>query len=210
MRDNVKIALGVPAYGGQVASQHAAMWFSLGRAIERSSFATTMLMVDCNGVQRARNTLVAHAMAQNCDWLLMIDADTWVEGDDPGQAIVEMLIAGFDVNGAAIVAAPVMRRGADGLAVYRWDGDGKYVRIADLNFDPTKARPIDGLVEVDAVGAAIMAIDLHQISDAHFAFTDAMSEDLEFCRQIKSVGGTILVDKRVRTAHRGNAPVMRY
>ncbi len=64
--------------------------------------------------------------------------------------------------------------------------------------------------DVDAIGAACMAINLQLLGDAVFQFTDTLSEDLEFCRQIKEQGGKILVDTSVKTAHLGNAPILRY
>jgi hypothetical protein len=46
-------------------------------------------------------------------------------------------------------------------------------------------------------------VNLHEIerTKATFRFTDELSEDLEFCRQVREGSGKIFVDTRVRTAH---------
>lgn len=199
----IKIAIGLPAYRGRIATQHAAMWLSVGRfaAISETTYDIAMFTVDCNGVDRARNYLIAQAMANGYDWLLMLDDDTWVEGDNPGHRLISMMASGFLENNAAIVGAAVQRRGADGLNVYRLI-DNQYAMIKTVGLP-------SAFYDVDAIGAACMAINLSRIGDAVFEFTDERSEDLEFCRQVKRSGGTILVDTRVKTAHVGNAPVLR-
>lgn len=237
MEKPVKIAFTLPAYGGQISANQAATWLSLGRALGEAAIDYTMIVVDCNGVQRARNTLVAHAMATGCDWILMIDDDTWIEGDDPGRAMLRMMMQGLLDHGAAIVAAPVRRRGADGVSVYDVTDEGKLIQIGDLILksprcdvpkcgkivsmkDPyggyhceehgTVGKCDPDFIEVAAIGASIIGIDLHKIGDATFAFTDTRSEDLEFCRQVIERGGRILVDVRVKTAHLGMPSVLRY
>lgn len=211
--NTIKIALGLPAYRGRIASQHAATWFSLGKylgAMSNSSeplFESSIITVDCNGVDRARNNLLAHAMSTGHEWLLMLDDDTWIEGDDPGGALFSMMWDGLHTQKAAVVGAAVRRRGAEGLNVYR-KTDGRYssINLGKIGVALASARHID----VDAIGAACMAINLQLLGDAVFQFTDTHSEDLEFCRQIKEAGGKILVDTNVKTAHLGNAPVLRY
>lgn len=218
MPQQIRLAIGIPAYGGQVSAAHAQMWLELGAMLRSSNERFVLGMMgyaDVNGVDRARNYLVAAAMIKNCDWLLMVDADTFVEADrgagdaDAGFMLLRMISDAARVN-ATIVSAPVIRRVAASdkreFAVYR-------------QIDPTEGRPsghepmlkaemitslsaaTGPLHEVFAVGAACMAIDLHKIGDSMFKFTETLSEDLEFCRQIRELGGKILVDKRVRTGH---------
>jgi GT2 family glycosyltransferase len=210
----LKIAFGIPAYRGRLASQHAAMWLSVGQYMAglSASFPCSMITVDAAPVDRARNALVAHAMATGHEWLLMIDDDTWVEGDNPGRALFSMMHGAFrDVSPSpvAIVGAPVLRRGAKSLNVYRQLPDEE--TLAPVHLDAIESpKQFGNYIEVDAVGTAVMAINFKHINEAVFKFTDTHSEDLEFCRQIRAGGGLIVVDPSIRTAHLGNAPVMRY
>lgn len=206
MPNQVKIALGVPAYGGKVVATHLPMFLSIGNAFGKNPRVgrTTTITVDTCGVARARNTLLAHAMSLGNDWLLMFDADTWVEGDDPGVHLSQMLFAAFEEHNATIVGAPVRRRGADGVAVYR-EIEGNLVQMT--------INPADfpRFVEVDAIGAAVMAINLHKIDEKTiFEFNEKASEDIAFCTAVRKAGGKILVETCIATAHTGIAPILRY
>lgn len=211
MTEQIKLAIGIPAYGGQVSAAHAHMWLELGAMLRGSDERFKLGMfgyADVNGVDRARNYLVAGAMLKECDWLFMIDADTFVEADrrqadiDAGFMILRM-ISDAERAGATIVSAPVIRRVAASdkreFAVYRSVPASNQHRsgheaLTSLTWDVP-------LIPAFAVGAACMAINLHQIGDSMFKFTETLSEDLEFCRQIRELGGKILVDTRVRTGH---------
>jgi hypothetical protein len=180
------------------------MWIMFGKRLATAHPEELQLMtifdVDTCGVDRARNFCLAQAMASGADCLLMVDSDTWVETlgvDAIGVQLVRMIMAGR-ARGAAIIGAPVMRRLGvldTTPAVYMQLPDGKYRPV------PAAELPSHGVAEVDAIGAACVAIDLRKIGDSVFKFTDELSEDLEFCRQVKKIGSTILVDTRVQTGH---------
>lgn len=204
----IKLGIGTPAYGGNITSRQSQMWFDIGKQAvawgDRIS-VEKILNIDTCGIDRARNILVAKAMQFNLDWLLMIDADTW--GD--GSGLLRMILAANEQN-AAVVAAPVFLRGAPGdafrLNVYRYLGQlDRYESYSSLEFDAAAST-----FKVDAVGAALMAINLRKIGFATFKFTDRLSEDLEFCRQVRENGGKILVDKRVETGHLVKPDFIRY
>lgn len=202
----IPLAIGVPAYGGQIVAHQARMWLAIGEALPMfgSRFdLKAFLTVDMAGVQRARNALLAYAMQQGCTWLLMIDADTWVEAhnaDNPraaGYALLRMIDDAAQA-GVALVSAPVRIRdegvGGERLAAFRTEGGARALRTGE---------PLRGLQDVDACGAACLAIDLHAVNkaDAFFRFEDHIGEDISFCRQLKAAGFRIALDGRVRTGH---------
>lgn len=212
----IKLAIGIPAYGGLVSAEHCKMWMELGFILANSPerFAlASMGYVDINGIDNARNHLLHAATEMRADWLLMIDADTWVEAygtqpdeQDAGFQILRM-ISEADRAGAAIVAAPVARRkmaddGKREVMAYR---RGRAPRIAGeelVAIDSSELQSGDTLIEVDAVATAVFAIRLSAVGFAKFEFTKELSEDLEFCRQIKLAGGKVFIDRRVRSGHK--------
>jgi hypothetical protein len=211
----LKIAIGIPAYGGTISSEHARMTFELGNTLGASLERFDLRMfgcVDINPIDRARNTLVAQAMQLDCDWLFMIDADTWVEStspdEDAGVQILRM-ISDADRKDAWIVCGAVVRRRERGdqpmdLMVYHQVmGSTKPDQLEPVPFVELGRR----LDKIDACATACFAVNLTKLSGTEimFKFTDDLSEDLDFCRQIRAVGGTIYVDGRVRTGHKSRS-----
>lgn len=233
----LKLAIGLPAYGGKIIAEQARMWAELGNTCGASNerFRLTMFgHVDVNPIDRARNLLVAQAMLHNSDWLFMVDADTYVEAfgdEDAGMQILRM-ISDADRLGCMLVSAAVVLRGKadDGthkLAVYDRNRDGKY-----------KPQPIDWihtqnrrLIPVDAVGAACFAINVRKLAEIEpallYQFTDTLSEDLGMCRALldPQVGAVrdadgrvirereispnfVMVDPRVLTGHVGKPEIL--
>jgi hypothetical protein len=190
------------------------MWLELGSALAQSFERFELAMfgyVDISPVDRARNMLMARAMLASADWLLMVDADTWVESAtsaaDAGLSLLRM-ISDADRAGATVVGAPVVCRTTaldDKPKLSVWHGVVQTTQTANpdglLAVRYQAATSVFGVGECDAIGAACMAINLHKVGDAHFAFTPDLSEDLEFCRQVRAMGGKIIVDGRVRTGH---------
>lgn len=200
----LKLFIGVPAYGGFVRSETIKMWLELGRSIAEAGDRfelTGILVIDTQPIDRARNFLVAHAMEANADWLLMIDADTWVESVDMPDGIetagfqLLRMISQADRASVAVVGAPVQRRGREGLNVTG-------VGITGLARHPDSRQQMEeALRSCDSIGAAIMAIRLDKIGEITFKWTDTLGEDLNFCKDVREAGGRIYVDGRVKTAH---------
>jgi hypothetical protein len=212
----LKLAIGLPAYRGQIASAHAVMWAQFGAACARQPDDVQIVMlgyVDTCGIDRARNALVRQATTARADWLLMVDSDTFAV---TGKDLLRMLLE--RPSDAAAVGAPVIRRGQltaitniapEHVAnIWRWTGE---------RHEPTSIRN-GGIgshgfyTKVDAVGAAIFAVDLTRAASAHaeFRWADGMSEDLYFCRQLRLAGERIYVDPRVATVHLGQPEILTY
>lgn len=205
-----RLAFGVPAYGGDVSVHHMQMWLSIGQAIEadyeregRFDRDVTVIYADICGVARARNHLLANAMYHGAHWLVMIDADTWITGTNPGKQVLRMvheIASNRAYDDVAIVSAPVRIRNAGGSQRIAAYVAGNLAKRANLLIKHINS---DGLMFVEAVGAACMAVRLAHVmtANAQFAFTDELSEDLEFCRQIRAAGFRIALDGRMRTGH---------
>lgn len=214
----LKLAVGIPAYGDSLTAHHARMWTEFGATLSGSTqrFALVMFStIDVNPIDRARNMLLAQAMMAGADWLFTIDADTWVEGvashEDAGTMILRM-IADAERREAWMVGAPVRRREGFETKTEHMVYNTKKI-VDDPNKPQYEHTPIDyhmmprALLPVDALATACVALSCARIAtcdDLFFAFDPSLglSEDLNFCRMVKERGGTIYADRRVRTGHK--------
>ena len=116
----LRLAVGIPAYRGQICAAQSIMWAQFGGACARVPDNVQVVMfvhVDTCGIDRARNALVQQAIVARADWLLMVDSDTFaVAGKDLLRMILER------PAGAAVVGAPVVRRGeaTNRTNLWRW------------------------------------------------------------------------------------------
>lgn len=218
----LKIGVGIPAYGGDVAVEHTRMWMEYGFTLACSDrrFQSHMFgHVDVCSVEKARSIIVARALEAECDWLLMVDADTWVA---TGGTLLEM-ISTADHEGVAVVAGAVPRRFVGmkpaGLAAYRRD-PSLLGRLLPINIHPLGPNTLaqsdqvaPNFIGVDSVGTAVFAVDLRfvktKLTPPWFRFTrpGETGEDHDFCARIQAAGGLICVDRRVKCRHR-NIPVV--
>jgi GT2 family glycosyltransferase len=185
------------------------MAMALGAELVKKSDVIKLIMigdVDVCGIERARNILLAHAMLNECDWLLMVDSDTWVE---PGSDLLRMIVEAPD--DAALIGAGVRTRSPEAnLNVYRWNADQR----KHESYKP------EGMVwqryfQCDAIGGAVIAINLHRIGDVDFRTYyyedgDSISEDLNFCKRLREKGEKIYCDPRIKTFHINKPTVLLY
>jgi len=181
MTDRIRLGIGLPAFGLHLDIGHAAMWLGLGAAlasVQDKFDLRWMSEYHINGVDLARNTIVYDAMKAECDWVFMIDADTFHRsGGDAGGAIAD---AGVDIlqmirdadrgavapgdtpsrilsplhkhNGIALIGAPVRGRGGKSEPCVIAIGDSsKIIPLEDLR---GKVR------SVGRIGAACIAVNL--------------------------------------------------
>lgn len=212
----LNLFIGVPAYGGLVHANQARMWLELGNTIGGSGerFALGGIgYADINGVDRARNFLLALAMQHNADWLLMIDADTWVEpnGDQDAGFQLMRMISDADRLDATIVGAPVVKRALPGdpheLMVYRIDPKIE----APGKLGEASLGTVRGLVPIDALATAVFAVNVRKIGELTFEaprHLGELGEDLSFCLKVREAGGGVYVDTRVTTGHLGRSPIL--
>jgi hypothetical protein len=196
------------------------MWMGFGMALNRASqeniaSISAFADLDLNGIDTARNVLLQIATHGKCDWMLMVDSDNWAE---TGASLLTMILDGERL-GASIIGAIVKVRGLlPTLNVYsfreerRIEGEEKVVRVQSIPEHDIPAA--SGPFEVDSIGAAIIAVNMRKIGKAQFSFSNRdginVSEDLEFCRQVKERGGSIYADPRVKTLHVNKPDILTY
>jgi hypothetical protein len=212
----IKLAVAIPAYGGQVDAGHCGTFLSLGHALAASEDRWDLVswqVLDCNPVAVARNIAMAGALAAGADWLLMLDADTTCEGprdDVPtgGYFLLEMISSGQrlrELEGkiAAVGAAVASRRHGRPMV---------WVEDSEIPGSFTECATGGGLREISRIATACVAVNLGWIRDCWpdppwftHAFSHksivAVGEDVWFCDEARARGGKIYVDGRVKTEH---------
>jgi len=123
----IRLGIGLPCYGSKLDVGHAAMWLGLGAALWQANDKVTLhsfIEYDINGIDLCRNTIVHDAMTVGCDWVFMIDADTFHRTtDSTGLA---------DAIGDAGVDIMQMIRDADRGQYPHWTGDKHELRPIPL------------------------------------------------------------------------------
>lgn len=213
----IQLGVGLPAYGSKLDVGHAAMWVGFGAALASSSerFALRMFAhYHVNGIALCRNTIVYDAIQAGCDWVLMVDADTFhaAKADAIGDAGVDILQMIIDAHrhGAAVVGAPVRGRQIENRqgAVCVQVADGAAWRA------PSLAQLSGRLLRIDRIGAAFLAVNLrwlvhHWPEPPWFVMEDCFEgrprhgrgEDYYFCDGVRARGGMILCDGRFVPSH---------
>ncbi len=188
----IHLGFGIPAYGGKVAAEHARMWLELGHTLasseERFNVRMPVMLVDVCQVDKARNMIVEAAFQSHCDWLLMIDADVWIE--DPWTLL--RMISEADKAGHEVAVAPVQRRRLSDQRGQLGEGHGR------LSMGRVRQA------------TACMAMRLGALPRPWFQFLPNRSEDLNFCDRIRERHGTIVADRRVQTCHSNRPEILRH
>lgn len=183
----IKVGLALPAYGMHLDVGHAAMWLGFGAALASSQdkFKFQWLTeYHINGVELCRNMIVHDANEAGCDWVLMVDADTFHMSNgrnadaiaDAGIDILQMIRDG-DRNAIAtpdglapiasseigLIGAPVRSRGRAQSELTAETSFGLVPGVCVLDEDG-KQIPLDKLrdnvIPVARIGAAFTAVNL--------------------------------------------------
>jgi hypothetical protein len=96
----IKLGIALPAYGSHLDVGHAAMWLGLGAALLDARDKVTLTMFTeyhINGIDLCRNTILYDAMQAGCDWVFMIDADTFHRSTGEGGVADAIGDAGVDI-----------------------------------------------------------------------------------------------------------------
>jgi hypothetical protein len=76
----IQLGIAIPAFGLKLDVGHAPMWLGLGAALASATDKFRLAFFNTyhiNGIDLARNTIVYDALQAGCDWVLMLDADTF-------------------------------------------------------------------------------------------------------------------------------------
>ena len=140
-------------------------------------------------IDKNRNKLVERA--KNADYLLMIDTDMVFKNEDIDS------LEGHMRNGIDIVSG-FCKRGASHIPALFKETEGDYEQMLEWG---------DGLIEVDAVGAAFLMISkkaMDEIKDP-FSFITVrgfpQGEDISFCHKARQQGFKIFCDTRIKIGH---------
>ena len=193
----MKIAYAIPAYGGVVRCETLTSIVQDCAWVNANGHDLCFFWLDLHGVARARNMAVQRAREAEADLLLMLDADT---ACDPTASGLEMMVTTMREKQCEAVAAVVPTRPP---------------RMAP-NVDPVK--PFEAY-EAHKAGAAYLLLDLHRLEKlepGHTWFNFRMaadgitieeSEDLYFCREVRTRGGKVYADFRIPTSHMAVIPL---
>lgn len=159
---------------------------------------------------RVRNRLVAHAMKEQCDWIVFIDDDIGFNPED----LFKLFRHGVDV----VAAAPAKRH-------HRWDEQPAAVAKFPKGKIVGKRTEAGKLWKMDAVATGFMAIrrtvieKMESVTNAYVTegvqvrswfWLDLITvdgqvtdegEDYNFCRKWGELGGECWVDPDIRVRH---------
>jgi len=223
----INLGIGLPCYGSKLDVGHAAMWLGLGVALASTKDKFTLRMMSDYHIQPidlARNTIIHDAASAGCDWVLMVDADTFHSGaqhdhsrgmhncdacelgiGDVGVDILQMIMDG-DRAGAAAIGAPVRGRKVGDSAVCVESTAGAKVSIDHLR---------GNTMPVLRIGAAFLAVNLgwlqeHWPKAPWFVMSpyydigrpvQGIGEDYAFCDGVWDRGGEVMCDGRFVPEH---------
>lgn len=184
----MKVGHLLPAYRGEV---HVETAIGLARdaviCTERG-WKHVPFAIDAHGIDRVRNQAVRIAYENGCDLLMMQDADTFAVL--PAYGSLESLWQTMEKHDAAAVGAAVVVRNG-----------------SRMNVEPA----LPGESYEGEVGTGLMLIDLRKLRDLPRPWfrmlnkpdgeTVHQSEDIFFCRHLKSYGHKAIVDYTFPTGH---------
>lgn len=211
----IRLGVGLPCYGSKLDVGHAAMWLGLGVALAstQDKFALRMFAdYHVNGIELCRNTVVFDAIEAGCDWVLMVDHDTFHASKvdaigDAGVDVLQMIMDG-ERRDAALIGAPVRGRQVDNPAIC------VQTRVGDAWRAVSLAEVQGRVLDVERIGAAFIAVNLTWLrtcwpNPPWFAMTYNFTgrpryqagEDYFVCDGVRARGGTVLCDGRFVPEH---------
>lgn len=220
---NKKLLIGVPYYR-HLSIPIIAVSEDVTCGMGPKGYKSAMCMNDSVLVHDSRNQIVDIALNMNVDWLFFIDsdmgfdADAMRERDAAGQNPICSRIAQLLDHRLDICSGLAVGRKAPHLpCVYQESPDDPTV------FDPIIDPPKEGVHEVDAVGAAFLAISRHVLNrlKEHEKETNEpifwyrarrdkngvlrrIGEDMLFCLKARELGFKIHCDFGIHIGHESN------
>jgi len=218
-----KVLIGIPCASGYLSAYTVDGLYKMTRPCP-----TSLLIVERQAVDAARNYLVEMAVRLQVDYLFFADDD----GVLPPDTLVKLLEDDKDIVGAPMLTRNVRENGQHSLCVFdKYDfyiGDGRTVNKyrSKKELDVSKGH----LISVDAIGGACMLIKrqcfealfakhngtpfefIHEthITKEHGVTLRNVSEDMCFSERAKAEGFEIFVDARIRPVHLGKPKFVRF
>jgi glycosyltransferase involved in cell wall biosynthesis len=221
---NKKILIGIPCGSGSMPAYVVDGLFKLTRPYD-----TSLLIIERQSVDAARNYIMEMAIRLQVDYLLFADDD----GVLPTDTLVKMVEDDKDIVGAPMMTRNVRDNGKHALCVFeKYDfyiGDGKNINKyrSMSGFDTSGGQH---LFSVDAIGGACMLIKrecfealwkkhngrpfefIHEthVTKEHGVTLRNISEDMCFSERAKEEGFEIFIDTRIRPVHLGKPKFVRF
>jgi len=196
----MKIYVGMPAYFG-VHPEVVRNLVSFNIDLQKEQSEMVLHFPQTSTLSLSRNLIVKGALRENADWILMWDSDIQVKDN----RFLEFLIETAYKNDAAVVGLPCRLKSPTEIKFNfaMKTHDKGYVNFSELPPEPR---------EVDVIGTGVMLINMGWLRKnwpigPWFTVIDTESgsfpEDWTFCEWVKSRGGKVMVDPRVKTVHWG-------
>lgn len=199
-----KVMIGVAAFAGVVPEAQEnffALAYRLGRDHPEYDFMLKILLK--REQFRARNALVNLALANDCEYLFMLDDDMIVPAD---------LFAKLKAHDKPVVGALYYQRGgAYHPVIMRQTNqkDGlKGIQFIQP-FDRMLVKP--GLYQVDIIGGGCMLLKtdvFRKLPEPYFWVDGIVGTDVHLCNQLKVAGIPVYVDTSIELGHVGDAQIV--
>ncbi len=219
-----KLLIGIPCASGYLSAYAVDGLFKMTRPC-----LTSLLIIERQSVDAARNYLVEMAIKLGVDYLFFADDD----GVLPPDTLVKLLEDDKDIVGAPMMTRNPREDGNHALCCFeKYDfniGDGKSVKKyrSIKGFDTSGGQH---LFSVDATGGACLLIKrsafeplfmkhngrpfefVHEthVTQEHGVTLRNISEDMCFAERAKEEGFEIWIDSRIRPVHLGKQKFVRF
>lgn len=219
---NKKCLIGIPCGSGMFPAYTVDGLFKLARPC-----LVSLLIIERQAVDAARNYLVEMAIRLQVDYLMFVDDDTVL----PPDALTKLLEDDKDIVAAPMMTRNIRDNGKHALCCFKKDpfyiGDGRTVnKYKSIDSFPTDTH----LHQVDAMGMACVLIKkvalealfkkhngrpfefLHEtlVTKEHGVTLRNISEDMIFTERCREEGFELWVDTRVRPVHLGKPKFVRF
>ncbi len=219
-----KILIGIPCGSGMMSAYVVDGLFKMTRPCP-----TSLLIIERQAVDTARNYLIEMAIRLGVDYLFFADDD----GVLPQDTLVKLVEDDKDIVGAPMMTRNVRDNGEHALCCFEkfdfYIGDGKTINKyrSIQKFDTSKG---DYLFKVDGTGGACLLIkkeaftalfkkhngrpfefinEVHETKE-HGVTLRNISEDMCFCERARDEGFEIWIDTRIRPVHLGKPEFIRF
>lgn len=216
--DRFHVFIAAPAYRGEVKSDWVLSLMAEMDILRRSGVDVSLCFKADSLINRARNRLVTDFLKSDATHMLMWDTDNFPVPEHAG-AVKKLLETGHDVVGGAIV----LKDGKGNKFAMRFGGEG-YMELTAVN----------DCIPVDMIGTAFLMVsrkaiiklirampetyyragrwmddsgrpEWHLFADA-VRDKDHLSEDFEFCKRWKDIGGELYIHPDLEFIHYGDYP----
>jgi glycosyltransferase involved in cell wall biosynthesis len=212
---NKRVLIGIPCGSGFIPTQTVNSLLQLHKPKQ-----TSILIIDRQRVDKARNFIVKQAIENRMDYILFLDDDNPV----PNDTLLKMMERDKDIVTCPILTRNPNKEGKYNICCYNAEekdvGNGKTLTYYNFieKFD-------EEFQQVDATGTGCLLVKrkvflklFEKYEGKPFEFGDirvngqrrVMSEDVEFCERAKKEGFEIWCDTTIRPIHLGPPLTIKY